>query len=66
LIGIAPSTLNNNTILTSVSLYYLTRTFETAANMYYQNQGSFVPDLRRAVNQIPMGFADYQYEHQYV
>ncbi|QRV78200.1 epoxide hydrolase [Ceratobasidium sp. AG-Ba] len=64
LIGVSPSTLNNNTILTSVSLYYLTGTFETAANIYYQNLGTFVPGLRRAVNQLPMGFSTYKYEAQ--
>ncbi|CAE6340071.1 unnamed protein product [Rhizoctonia solani] len=65
LIGTPPSTLNNNTILTSVSLYYLTRTFETATNIYYQNQGEFGPALRHAANRVPMGFADYRYEVQY-
>ncbi|CAE6431114.1 unnamed protein product [Rhizoctonia solani] len=65
LIGTAPSTLNNNTILTSVSLYYLTRTFETAVNVYYQNRGELWSTPRRAVNRIPMGFADYRYEAQY-
>ncbi|KAJ1305117.1 hypothetical protein OPQ81_000154 [Rhizoctonia solani] len=62
LIGTPPSTLDNNTILTSVSLYYLTGTFETATNVYYQNQGAFVSGLRRAANRVPMGFADYPYE----
>ncbi|CCO35614.1 Putative epoxide hydrolase [Rhizoctonia solani AG-1 IB] len=61
----APSTINNNTILTSVSLYYLTRTFETSVNIYYQNPGFFGPITHQAVNRIPMGFADYRYEAQY-
>ncbi|KAJ1305118.1 hypothetical protein OPQ81_000155 [Rhizoctonia solani] len=65
LMGTPPSTLDNNTILTSVSLYYLTGTFETAINVYYQNQGAFFPGLRRAANRVPMGFADYRYEVQY-
>ena len=66
LIGTSPSTLNNKTILTSVSLYYLTHTFENAGNIYYQNSGEFVPNMRHAANRVPMGFADYQYEVQYV
>ncbi|KAH7338371.1 Alpha/Beta hydrolase protein [Rhizoctonia solani] len=65
LIGTPPSTLDNNTILTSVSLYYLTRTFETAANVYFQNPGEFGPNMRHAVNRVPMGFAEYRYEVQY-
>ncbi|CCO32377.1 Putative epoxide hydrolase OS=Stigmatella aurantiaca (strain DW4/3-1) GN=STAUR_4299 PE=3 SV=2 [Rhizoctonia solani AG-1 IB] len=65
LIGIAPSTLNNNTILTSVSLYYLTQTFENTVNVYYQNQNGFSFAQRRAVNRVPMGFADYRYELTY-
>ncbi|KAH7338342.1 Alpha/Beta hydrolase protein [Rhizoctonia solani] len=65
LMGMRPSTLDNNTILTSVSLYYLTRTFETSVNTYYQNPKEFAPIMRRAANSIPMGFASYRYEAQY-
>ena len=64
--GVPPSTITNNTILTSVSIYYLTRTFETAESIYYQNAGDFQAGMRRAINQVPMGFASYQYELQYV
>ncbi|KAJ1302233.1 hypothetical protein OPQ81_001054 [Rhizoctonia solani] len=65
LLGTPPSTINNNTILTAISLYYLSRTFETAANTYYQNQGNFAPGLKHAANRVPMGFAEYRYELQY-
>ncbi|KAG8733594.1 hypothetical protein FRC11_004830 [Ceratobasidium sp. 423] len=65
LMGTPPSTLNNNTIMTSVSLYYLTCTFETSINTYYQNPNEFAPVMRRATNDIPMGFASYRYEAQY-
>ncbi|GAB1521144.1 hypothetical protein RhiTH_004235 [Rhizoctonia solani] len=65
LIGVTHSTLDNNTILTSVSLYYLTRTFETAVKVYSQNQDQFTAVSRHAVNRVPMGFADYRYELQY-
>ncbi|KDN34428.1 hypothetical protein RSAG8_12490, partial [Rhizoctonia solani AG-8 WAC10335] len=63
LIGTSPSTLNNNTILTSVSLYYLTRTFETTVNVYYQNP--FEPGMQHAANRVPMGVSEYRYEIQY-
>ncbi|CAE6495508.1 unnamed protein product [Rhizoctonia solani] len=65
LMGTLPSTLNNNTIMTSVSLYYLTRTFETSVNTYYQNPKEFAPIMRQATNNIPMGFASYRYEAQF-
>ncbi|KAF8598947.1 alpha/beta-hydrolase [Ceratobasidium sp. AG-I] len=63
--GVPPSTITNNTILTSASIYYLTRTFETAETIYYQNAGDFQASMRRAINQVPMGFASYKYELQY-
>ncbi|CAE6407356.1 unnamed protein product [Rhizoctonia solani] len=63
--GTPPSTLNNNTILTSVSLYYLARTFETSVNTYYQNPGEFWYSMRHAANRVPMGFAEYLYEYVY-
>ncbi|CAE6448851.1 unnamed protein product [Rhizoctonia solani] len=65
LMGTPPSALNNNTIITSVSLYYLSRTFETSVNTYYQNPNEFPSVMRRAANDIPMGFASYRYEAQY-
>lgn len=65
LLGVYPSTLNNNTILTAVSIYYLTGTFETAINTYYQNPNEFIPGPKRATNNVPMGFAAYKYEVQY-
>ncbi|QRV78072.1 epoxide hydrolase [Ceratobasidium sp. AG-Ba] len=60
--GVPPSTITNNTILTAVSIYYLTRTFETAANIYFQNPAGFQQQLLKAVNDIPMGFSEYPYE----
>lgn len=62
LIGTSPSTLNNNTILTSVSLYHLSRTFETSVNIYYQNPAG---PAGPAATDVPMGFAGYRYEIQY-
>ncbi|KAG8709446.1 hypothetical protein FRC09_000666 [Ceratobasidium sp. 395] len=63
--GVLPSTITNNTILTAVSIYYLTQTFETAANIYYQNPAGFHHHLIKAVNDIPMGFSEYRYEPTY-
>ncbi|KAG9121285.1 hypothetical protein FRC07_002806 [Ceratobasidium sp. 392] len=60
--GVPPSTITNNTILTAVSIYYLSQTFETAANIYYQNPTAFQHNLIKAVNDIPMGFSEYGYE----
>ncbi|CEL61479.1 Putative epoxide hydrolase OS=Stigmatella aurantiaca (strain DW4/3-1) GN=STAUR_4299 PE=3 SV=2 [Rhizoctonia solani AG-1 IB] len=65
LMGSSPSTLTNNTIITTVSLYYLSQTFETSVNTYYQNPNEFPSVMRRAANNIPMGFASYRYEAQY-
>ncbi|KAF8598946.1 alpha/beta-hydrolase [Ceratobasidium sp. AG-I] len=63
--GVPPSTITNNTIITSISIYYLTRTFETAANIYYENADVFQTQMRHAANQVPMGFSTYRYEFQY-
>ncbi|KAG9080422.1 hypothetical protein FS749_008010 [Ceratobasidium sp. UAMH 11750] len=63
--GVPPSTMTNNTILTAVSIYYLTRTFETATNTYYQNPFGFQFTMLKAINDVPMGFADYRYEAFY-
>ncbi|KAF8598945.1 alpha/beta-hydrolase [Ceratobasidium sp. AG-I] len=63
--GVPPSTITNNTILTSISIYYLTRTFETATNIYYQNPNTFQNQTPHATNQAPMGFSSYRYEVQY-
>ncbi|KAF8598944.1 alpha/beta-hydrolase [Ceratobasidium sp. AG-I] len=63
--GVPPSTIVNNTIITAVSIYYLTRTFGTAVEIYYENADAFAPTLRPASNQVPFGFASYRYEFQY-
>ncbi|QRV92995.1 epoxide hydrolase [Ceratobasidium sp. AG-Ba] len=63
--GVPPTTLTNNTILTAVSIYYLTGTFETAGNIYFQNPTAFYPQLPQATNSVPIGFASYRYEAVY-
>ncbi|KAG8701858.1 hypothetical protein FRC09_005089 [Ceratobasidium sp. 395] len=63
--GIPPSTITNNTILTSVSIYYLTGTFETSVNTYFQNPVGFSQTMLHASTNIPMGLAAYRYDLQY-
>ncbi|QRV92993.1 epoxide hydrolase [Ceratobasidium sp. AG-Ba] len=63
--GVPPSTITNNTILTEVSLYYLTGTFETSVNTYFQNPNGFNPTMLHAANDVPMGYAAYYYDLQY-
>ncbi|KAF8597879.1 alpha/beta-hydrolase, partial [Ceratobasidium sp. AG-I] len=63
--GIPPSTITNNTILTAISIYYLTGTFETAAYTYNQNPTGFSPTFLQATTDIPFGFAGYGFELQF-
>ncbi|QRW23125.1 epoxide hydrolase [Rhizoctonia solani] len=63
--GVSPSTITNNTILTEVSIYYLTGTFETAGNTYYQNSAGFSTNLLHAKTNVPMGFASYYFDIAY-
>ncbi|CAE6385263.1 unnamed protein product [Rhizoctonia solani] len=63
--GVSPSTITNNTILTEVSIYYLTGTFETAGNTYYQNPAGFSTNLLHATTNVPMGFASYYFDIAY-
>ncbi|KAG8709447.1 hypothetical protein FRC09_000667 [Ceratobasidium sp. 395] len=64
--GVPPSTINDNTILTAVSIYYLTGTFETSVNTYFQNPTAFSSDTIHASTDIPAGFAAYRYDLQSV
>ncbi|KAF8592818.1 alpha/beta-hydrolase, partial [Ceratobasidium sp. AG-I] len=63
--GVPPSTITNNTILTAISIYYLTGTFETAAYIYNQNPAGFSPTLLHATTDIPFGFASYGFDLQF-
>jgi hypothetical protein len=55
----APSTFTNNTILTSVSLYYLTRTFLSSVWIYFR--GSFSSDYNVTRPSAPMGFSAFRF-----
>ncbi|KAF8672542.1 Epoxide hydrolase N terminus [Rhizoctonia solani] len=63
--GVSPSTITNNMILTEVSIYYLTGTFETPGNTYYQNPAGFSTHLLHATTNVPMGFASYYFDIAY-
>ncbi|KAG8762227.1 hypothetical protein FRC12_009137 [Ceratobasidium sp. 428] len=63
--GVPPSTITNNTILTAVSIYYLTGTFETSVNTYFQNPTAFGSNTIHASTDVPAGFAAYRYDLQY-
>jgi hypothetical protein len=55
----APSTFTDNTILTSVSLYYLTRTFLSSVWIY--SRGSFISDYNVTRPSAPMGFSAFRF-----
>ncbi|ELU36106.1 hypothetical protein AG1IA_09864 [Rhizoctonia solani AG-1 IA] len=61
-IGLA---LYDNPIGQLVSIYYLTGTFETAGNTYYQNPAGFSTNLLHAKTNVPMGFASYYFDIAY-
>ncbi|KAH8797339.1 Alpha/Beta hydrolase protein [Xylogone sp. PMI_703] len=59
--GTAPSVLNSNAILRSVSLYYLTRSFVSAAFLYAQNPGGFRTEYSMAQTDAPLLFSAFKY-----
>ncbi|KAL7917004.1 Alpha/Beta hydrolase protein [Trichoderma austrokoningii] len=65
--GTGPSRLTNNEILKHVSLYYLSKTFITAAYIYEQNPTvlSNAYLYRKAKTSSPLLFTDFPYNIQY-
>ncbi|KAF7367435.1 Epoxide hydrolase domain protein [Mycena sanguinolenta] len=59
--GTGPSVLTNSTILTAVSLYYLTGTFQSAVWQYARNAGSFRTNYTQAPTDAPMFFSLFEY-----
>ncbi|KAL7916674.1 Alpha/Beta hydrolase protein [Trichoderma velutinum] len=57
--GTGPSVLTHNEILTSVSLYYLTKSFNSAGFIYYQN--SFATNYTKAKTDAPLLFSSFKY-----
>ena len=56
-----PSVLNNNEILLSVSLYYLTHSFLSSVYIYYQNPNGFKSSYTKAQTDAPLLFSAFQY-----
>ncbi|KAJ7318550.1 Alpha/Beta hydrolase protein [Mycena albidolilacea] len=61
LAGTPPSVLNNTAILTSVSLYYLTRSFLSSVWIYAQNASPWRTDYTKAPTDAPLLFSEFKY-----
>jgi len=59
--GVYPSTLTNNTILTEVSLYYLTQTIISSAFIYAQNANGFMTTYTKADTDAPLLYSFFKY-----
>ncbi|KAJ7356671.1 Alpha/Beta hydrolase protein [Mycena albidolilacea] len=59
--GTGPSKLSHTAILTTVSLYYLTQTFQSAAWQYARNAGSFRTKYTKAPTDAPMLYSLFPY-----
>ncbi|RFU80052.1 alpha beta-hydrolase [Trichoderma arundinaceum] len=59
--GTGPSVLTHNEILTTVSLYYLTKSFNSAGYIYYQNQNGFATTYTKAETDAPLLFSSFKY-----
>ncbi|KAJ7463638.1 Alpha/Beta hydrolase protein [Mycena latifolia] len=59
--GTPPSVLNSTAILTSISLYYLTHSFLSAAWSYAQNPAAFRTVYTKAPTDAPMLYSQYKY-----
>ncbi|KAJ7451175.1 Alpha/Beta hydrolase protein [Mycena latifolia] len=60
--GTPPSVLTHETLLTMVSLYYLTQTFQSSVWIYEQNANLFSPDYVKPATDAPMLFTLYEFE----
>jgi hypothetical protein len=59
--GSIPSGLNNNTILSVISLYYLTESFLSSVYIYAQNPNAFNASYTKAKTDAPMLFTAARY-----
>ncbi|UKZ74572.1 hypothetical protein TrVFT333_002242 [Trichoderma virens FT-333] len=59
--GTGPSVLTHNEILTTVSLYYLTKSFNSAGFIYYQNPNGFATTYTKAKTDAPLLFSSFKY-----
>lgn len=59
--GTPPSTITHNEILRTISLYYLTRSFISAAFIYAQNPSGFKQNYTKANTDAPLLFSAFKY-----
>ncbi|KAH0497617.1 hypothetical protein TgHK011_004910 [Trichoderma gracile] len=59
--GTGPSVLTHNEILATVSFYYLTKSFNSAGFIYYQNQNGFATEYTKAQTDAPLLFSSFKY-----
>ncbi|KAL6874438.1 Alpha/Beta hydrolase protein [Trichoderma longibrachiatum] len=59
--GTGPSVLTHNEILTAVSLYYLTKSFNSAGFIYYQNLNGFATEYTKAQTAAPLLFSSFKH-----
>ncbi|KAF7340154.1 Epoxide hydrolase domain protein [Mycena venus] len=60
--GTSPSVLTDDTLLTMVSLYYLTQTFQSSVWMYAQNPNTFSPVYVKPATDAPMVFSLFEFD----
>ncbi|KAF8213744.1 Alpha/Beta hydrolase protein [Mycena galopus ATCC 62051] len=59
--GTGPSVLTNSTILTAVSLYYLTNSFQSSVWQYARNPNVFRTEYTKAPTDAPLFFSLFEY-----
>ncbi|KAJ7646775.1 Alpha/Beta hydrolase protein, partial [Roridomyces roridus] len=59
--GTPPSQLDDNCILTSISLFYLTNTFYSSLWIYEQDPGALNPVYAKPQTDAPMFFSQFEY-----
>lgn len=59
--GSGPSVLDHTGILTSVSLYYLTKSFRSSVFTYAQNPNGFQAEYTKATTDAPLLFSAFKY-----
>ncbi|KAJ6573944.1 Alpha/Beta hydrolase protein [Mycena vulgaris] len=60
--GTPPSVLTHEALLTMVSLYYLTQTFQSSVWIYAQNPSGFSPDYVKPPTDAPMLFSLFEFD----
>jgi hypothetical protein len=64
-VGTPPSVLDNASVLTLVSLYYLTDSFISSEYIYAQNPGGFLTTYKKARTNAPLLFTNFEYNLMY-